>query len=339
MPMSRRLSVRSFVLMLVTALNCGASAADHPKVLLIGIDGLRSDALQKATTPNLDALIANGIVDFETSVISTDVPKSDTVSGPGWTTFLTGTWADQHGVVDNSFDGRDREAAPHCFRLIKAVQPKLRTASLVNWIPINEFITTDADISVGVFAPASASDADKKDYAAADSRVAAMAADVLANDPADIVFAYFGAVDETGHAHGFHPSVPAYVAQIEVVDGHVGRLTGAIHSRKSHASEDWLIVVSTDHGGEGFGHGGGRENPIVRTAPMLVSGNAAAKGRHRNRSTATVDVVAVALTHLGITGEPTKHLAGSAEGWLQPPPTQPRGTRARHRKSDADGEP
>lgn len=287
------------------------------KVLLIGIDGLRSDALQKAATPNLDQLASDGIIDYGTSVISTEVTKSDTVSGPGWTTFLTGTWADQHGVIDNSFDGRNRDAAPHCFRIAKGARPNLRTASFVNWIPINTFVTTDADINVGVLAPAKAEHPDEKDYAAADVRVATMAIDVLANDPVDFAFTYFGAVDETGHAQGFHPSVPAYVAQIETVDGYVGKLIKAIRSRKSHAQEDWLIIVSTDHGGEGFGHGGGRQKPIVRTAPMLVSGNAAARGDDVDRPTATVDVVAVAMTHLGIVGESTKHLAGSSVGWLR----------------------
>ena len=43
------------------------SAAREPKVLIIGIDGVRPDALQAAETPAIDALIANGCVAFDAS--------------------------------------------------------------------------------------------------------------------------------------------------------------------------------------------------------------------------------------------------------------------------------
>ncbi|MEM9645310.1 MAG: alkaline phosphatase family protein [Planctomycetota bacterium] len=290
--------------------------AKSPKVLMIGIDGLRGDALRKAETPHLDRLIQDGVVDYATKVVSADVTQSDTVSGPGWTTFLTGTWADRHGVLDNSFDGRDRDAAPHCFHLIKEAQPKMRTASFVNWIPINTHVTTDADVHVGVLPPPKSDGNESKDYAAADKRIATLAADVLANDPVDVVFAYFGAVDESGHANGFHPSVPTYVSQIEVVDEHVGQLWSAVRSRASYAEEDWIVVVSSDHGGEGTGHGGGRQKAVVLQVPMIVSGEAAAAGEGIGREAATVDVVAVVLKHLGVEGKSVDHLAGSADGWL-----------------------
>ena len=81
---------------------------DGKHVLVIGIDGCRSDALQAANVPNLKTLIDRGTVCYQ--VISggelgtkTQQPTS---SGPGWSSILTGVWCDKHGVSDNKFDGQ-----------------------------------------------------------------------------------------------------------------------------------------------------------------------------------------------------------------------------------------
>ena len=62
------------------------------KVLLIGLDGVRVDILAQAHTPNIDALIANGTFSGEAQT------RPPTVSGPGWSSMLTGVWGDKHKV-------------------------------------------------------------------------------------------------------------------------------------------------------------------------------------------------------------------------------------------------
>jgi hypothetical protein len=52
------------------------------KVLVIGIDGTRSDALQQANTPNLDSLAINGFHSYDSWQI--DI----TVSGPSWSSIM-----------------------------------------------------------------------------------------------------------------------------------------------------------------------------------------------------------------------------------------------------------
>ena len=67
------------------------------KVLIIGIDGCRPDALLKANTPNLDKLWKNGAYIFNT--------KTDEISSSGicWTGMLTGVWHEKHNVLTNSY--------------------------------------------------------------------------------------------------------------------------------------------------------------------------------------------------------------------------------------------
>lgn len=296
------------------------AVAKQPKALTIGIDGLRSDAFVAANTPNLDALAANGTFSLATRVTSDAVPQSDTVSGPGWTTFLTGMWADRHGVTDNTFKGRDPKQAPHGFSLAKTVRPELRTASFLDWTPLQQFVTTDADINVVVTPNSKAKAASA--WTISDQSLTLAAEPILQHDDVDWVFVYLGSVDETGHGHGFHPSVPAYVAAIENVDRLVGRLVKSVAQRETIADEDWLFLVSTDHGGEGTGHGGGRENPNVFNVPMIVSGDAAIHDNEVKRQdgdpvAATVDLVPLALTHLQVPIDAQWQLAGRVDGWIK----------------------
>ena len=70
---------------------------DLKKVLIIGIDGCRSDALEIASTPTIDSLINEGI--FSPDALNDDI----TISGPGWSANLCGVWSDKHQVTNNDF--------------------------------------------------------------------------------------------------------------------------------------------------------------------------------------------------------------------------------------------
>ena len=65
------------------------STVPESRVLVIGIDGTRPDALAAATTPKLDALIADGAFTAYSRILGTRYRKNDTISGPGWSSFLT----------------------------------------------------------------------------------------------------------------------------------------------------------------------------------------------------------------------------------------------------------
>lgn len=180
------------------------SAADEQappttrKVMFIGIDGCRFDAIQAADTPNLDKLMSQGCFTDRCLILGDRYQGNDTISGPGWSSILCGVWADKHGVQDNSFKGRNYDEYPHCFRRLKEIDPKAYTASLVTWVPIQQYIVSSADVGV-MFAPLNG------DYIKADAQATKGAVKILAERDPTIVFLYIGQVDETGHAHGFTP--------------------------------------------------------------------------------------------------------------------------------------
>jgi len=277
------------------------SAEPAKKVLYIGIDGTRTDALLAARAPNLHKLIETGAFSQQTQILSDRNTGSDTVSGPGWSSHLTGVWADKHGVKDNAFRDPHYDAYPHFFKRVKDARPSAYTVSLVTWEPIHKFIVSNADDSRSLL--------EKGDWEAGDRRVAEEAVRILREKNPDVMFVYFGNVDETGHKFGFHPKVPQYMAQLALVDRHVGAVLAALRARPTFADEDWLILAGTDHGGAGLGHGKGHENPDVRQVWFLANGPSVVPGKIEG-PTALVDFVPTALTHLGIPIQPEWKLDG-----------------------------
>lgn len=78
------------VAMLVWMAGFAPAPAAEPKiktVLVIGMDGVRTDALLAADTPHFDKLIDAGAFANNTQILSDHYRKSNTVSGPGWSSF------------------------------------------------------------------------------------------------------------------------------------------------------------------------------------------------------------------------------------------------------------
>lgn len=297
------------LVMLVACLLAATSFAGERKVLFIGIDGCRPDAITKASTPHLDQLIKEGAYSTNTSILGPRECGNETVSGPGWSSIYTGVWADKHGVMNNDFVDSNYERYPHFFSLLRQKRPNAITASFCDWKPIAEKIVSHATVNECPTEELKGAEA----YVAADATLAQQAAEFLKSKPADAVCVYLGQVDETGHAKGFHPSVAEYVAAIETVDQHVGTLLEAIAARPQAADEDWLVILTTDHGGQGLRHSEGHKIDEIRRVFLLAHGPGI-KTPPADHQTYIVDMVPTALTWLGVKIDPKWELDGTAFG-------------------------
>jgi predicted AlkP superfamily pyrophosphatase or phosphodiesterase len=291
----------------ILATPADAAEPKRPKVLFLGIDGCRFDALRASETPHLDQLIAEGAYSDTTQILGDRYAGNDTVSGPGWSSILTGVWADKHGVDDNDFKRPNFKEYPHFFQRLKQVRPDAQTISLTSWPHIQTYIVSAADVGVAL------ATADEKDYHRADKLVCDEAVRLLGEKDPAVAFVYFGNVDETGHKFGFHPSVPEYRKAIEETDAHLGEVLKTVRGRKTFAQEDWLVVITSDHGGQGTNHGGGRNIPEIRNSFLIVSGSAAARGKIADE-TYLVDAPVTALVHLGVPIDRTWKLDGEPKG-------------------------
>ena len=221
------------------------------KVLVIGIDGCMPSALVVAQTPNLDALMANGTYSLDAR------NERTTMSGPSWSSILTGAWEEKHMVADNSFSGARYDLYPHFFKRVKDKYPDSRLVSICEWGPINDYIASDhADIVKG------SSEA---------GETATKAAAEMGVDQLTAMFLHFDGPDHAGHSTGFSPDNQVYLKSIEEVDQAIGEVITAMKSRADYALEDWAIIVTTDHGGIGYSHGG--DSDEERNVFLIVSGD------------------------------------------------------------------
>ncbi|HEX5104554.1 MAG TPA: alkaline phosphatase family protein [Pirellulaceae bacterium] len=288
------------------------SLADEPlakKVLFIGLDGTRFDAIEAAKTPHLHALMKDGIHSPQCLILGDRYQKNDTISGPGWSSILTGVWADKHGVHDNSFKGSHYDEFPHFFARLKEVRPDVKTASYVTWEPIHKLIVSAADESKN-FEQKEHTTADYDRY---DHEAAAATAKQLKEGNPDALFFYVGQIDVAGHTSGFHPSVPQYIAAIERGDALVGEVVAAMKARPTFAKEDWLVIVTADHGGKGTGHGGGHKIPEILHSFLIVSGPSAQRGTFPEQ-VYLPDAPVTALAHLGVEAKKEWKLDGRPVG-------------------------
>lgn len=210
--------------------------AKENKVLIIGIDGVRPDALIIAATPNMDELILNATYSMDA------INEGTTSSGPSWSAMLTGVWQEKHGVVDNSFKGKNYNEYPHFFKRVEDLNSDLHTVSICQWDPINDEIA--------------ASFADKVINVSSAEVLVSETVNYLATNNADAMFIHFDDVDGAGHGTGYSPNNPKYIKAIEKVDEGIGEVMTGLKARTTYTDENWLVIVSTDHGGLGNGHGG-----------------------------------------------------------------------------------
>jgi arylsulfatase A-like enzyme len=266
---------------------------------MLGLDGIRPDRLADVATPTLDSLIAHGAYSDRAQT------RAPTVSGPGWSSMLIGVWADKHGVVNNDFTTNAYARYTDLFTRIEEVRPALATLAVLDWPPLGTSASGGPLVSDRVDRKLLVN-GDSLGYDVADSVSALLAAEALATTGVDAAFVYFGNVDEVGHAHGTLSA--EYAAALAVVDRQVAQVLEAVRRRPGYTAEDWLVIVSTDHGRrDDGGHGGDSE--AERTIFVILSGPSV-QGRGFAAPPTMVDIAPTALAHLRIPADPAWQLDG-----------------------------
>lgn len=266
-----------------------AAAEKARKLLVVGMDGLNWDSVVAADAPQLDALAAQGSLGRSLVQCPT---LADSSSGPGWSNIATGVWPDRHGVRNNTFAGKQYEANPDFLTRIERANPALATYSAVDWAPLHDQGTFSAAIDARFTL-----DGDADGYAGEDEKITADAVGRLGSGGGpDASFVYLGNTDVVAHAIG---TGARYRAAIEKQDQQLGRILAAVRARPTYGSEDWLVMVTTDHGHRVpfGGHGGCRIDE--RGTFLLAVGTGIGAGT-RPTDVRQVDLAATALHHFGV---------------------------------------
>lgn len=235
---------------------------------LIGIDGLVINlALHTTAAPNLSRFINQGSY----ASMTMEVP---TISGPGWSSILTGATHAEHNVFDNSFRGHTLGRNADLLSRAYFADQSVTTYVASGWPPLVEpvsagpVVSTRADQQSAGVHKVIVRDGETYGYRRADTEVADISRLYLDQGGPDASFVYLGEVDEAGHVYG--GASAEYLDAIRRVDEHLGTLLQAISTRATREDEDWLVGITTDHGhlAEG-GHGG--DEDVVSSSFFAVA--------------------------------------------------------------------
>jgi len=234
-----------------------------PKCLLIGYDGARADSLVNTKNdPNAGTQIlkADGgaIYNMYTGGNWYEFNFQDTSTAPGWMTMVSGHWAKEKGGTGHGVSSNDpvkpADGPKVIFTELLEKGLARKTSYIVSWNKhfVGENATYSNDIAYcagkGLKAEWIDTDSDKETF---DLTLAEV------QDPAgaDMVMCILEYCDSAGHGNAFSNREPKYVQAIKDSERDAAALIAAVKARETYDSEDWLILISADHGGVYTGHG------------------------------------------------------------------------------------
>lgn len=253
------------------------------RIVMIALDGISVEGYQKAHTPNLDALMAEGALSLNTRVVMPSVTL------PNWTSHLTGSGPEQHGVFNNSWvigktvypmaEKDSKGYYPSVFKVLKEQMPDIQTAFYYNWI--------------NLFYPYNTDYLNEVNYLENDGYVPnyekALQFILTHRKSPTLVFLYSVHTDHAGHQHKWMS--PEYIRSIEEADVQIGIFIDRLKKEKLYA--DTHIMFLSDHGGIEYGHGGTSVDEMI--VPWGITGPGIKKGYKIEEPNNTVNTAAVIL--------------------------------------------
>ena len=224
------------------------------KVLIVGIDGVRSDVISQKNSRFLYSFL-NSSNSYSNLNHKTE---KDTYSGPNWTSILTGVHYEKHNVLDNSFENNQLELYPNFFNYLESSMENHESYSLTNWVPLNQnVLKNDVDY------------ANMEYYS--DSLVFEFSKDVISEintEHPSSIFIQFDELDGAGHEFGFSKEADEYTQTLKQIDLYVNELYSLVEQRRNNG-ENWLVVFVSDHGGDGYSHAD-QNNPNINQTMLII---------------------------------------------------------------------
>ncbi len=225
-----------------------ATATSRPlaeRVLIISVDGLRADAVNRFDMPNTYALMQSGVYALNAYTIYPSVTL------PAHASMLTGMCPDKTGVDWNDYlPEKGYAASPSLFEV--AHNAGLRTGMVVGKQKLLQ-ITPPENLDLFDFVN------DR------DSVVAAQAV-LRINEGFDLLFVHLPLVDGLGHEYGWMS--PNYITGTYRADEAIGMLLAALDD--AGIRQGTLILVTSDHGGHDTSHGS--RLPEDMQVPWILAG-------------------------------------------------------------------
>ena len=280
-----------FFITTAVLLTAGAAAGEKslamkkntPKSLVIMLDGVRSDALLAAATPFLDKLTAQKWhPEYRCfySFCARPIPDAPTDSAPNHAAIATGVTAAKNLVTANGQIAKGNyQQYPSYLRRI-AEKSGLPTLFCYLW---NEDKALDDHKLV------------KRLQCPSDEKNCQEMLKILQSEDAPASALWFiDAPDLGGHRSGFYPYGALYLSALNRCAQYLEAAFNAIAARKDFDRENWLIIITSDHGGIESTHG--PRGSQLETLPFIVVSQDVPAG-HGSGMLSNYDCAAMVLQH------------------------------------------
>lgn len=237
--------MRSTFVFLICLSFCGCainSANNSPQhVILIGSDGLGAYCFKNAKIPAMKHLMENGAWSLKARSV---LPSSSAVN---WASMLMGSGPELHGFTEwgskvpelpSRVLGESSGLYPSIFSLIEKQLPERKTGVFYTWGGIGYLFEKDM--------------VEQNYNGESDPDTAEKAINFIVEEKPVFTFIHFSQPDGAGHNIGH--DTPAYYDAVNGTDKLIGEVVSALV--QNDMLEETVIIVSSDHGGVGKGHGG-----------------------------------------------------------------------------------
>ncbi|WP_057936764.1 alkaline phosphatase family protein [Algoriphagus resistens] len=285
----------------------GFAQENEKKVLFVILDGIPADVVDSVSTPNIDKVIAEG--GFTLASMGGEVggySETPTISAVGYNSLLTGVWANKHNVWGNSIKNPNYNYWT-IFRLLRASDPSKKMAIFSTWLDnrtklVGANLPQTNHFAFDYFFDGMEVDTlnfphgeDRLYIHQIDELVSKEAASYIRKEAPDLSWMYLEYSDDMGHNFGNSPQM---TDGVQKADLQIGRVWEAIQFREKNFKEDWLLIITTDHGREadGFGHGGQSE----RERTIWIATNSKMTNSYFDQIPEMVDILPSMAAHLGL---------------------------------------
>lgn len=255
------------------------------KVLFIGFDGMRADALpyvlddannSQTGVSGIAQLQKKGAIYLAYCGGEKDTETEQTTStSASWTSHFTGVWGTQHGIKTND----DSKNMQYKTFMLEFAEKGLNSSFAFDWdqyidVNLKEEVKYVMKNSLSMqFCDIDRSKAEKLKKTRAESlelynfvapEIPSASAPydtgmrdyILSRIEAgdDIICGIFHNIDTAGHNCKFGESTE-YTAAVINCDMYANSVLNAVAEREKNHNEEWLVIFANDHGGIGQGHG------------------------------------------------------------------------------------
>ncbi len=216
------------------------------KVLWINLEGASGKIVKEVMPSTIENMLPNSKYTWE------GLSENLTTDATTWASLTTGVNMDKHRIRDDTFipatslnSTQDNlPFFPTVFYNVNEVNPSMKSLTISSWDPLSDVLFAHADSRVDV----------ETDEEVKDSAVSR-----LKNTNPDLTLVSFRNILEAGKKAGFSAQNTDYVSAIHESDKYISNLWDAIKSRESFAQENWLIIITSNHGGKERSYGGNSE--------------------------------------------------------------------------------